>query len=212
MSGLVLAASSGGSSSSGGSFLITPNVGLMVWTLLLFVISMYILAKLAFPRITEALDRRQKAIEDSIDHAERIRREADQLLEEYGQHESGLATLARVGFDTLGLQTFLTAGPKESRAWTIRKGATAPDAINHLLSRGLEVVDPPKRLPPERRSLPSRSVKPGCSASAGDQETPAASATSLPQRGPCSSSPGRRTRRGSTRSPGRPGTGAAASR
>jgi hypothetical protein len=51
-----------------------------------------------------------------------------ELLEEYGQHESGLAILARVGFETLGLQTFLTAGPKESRAWTIRKGATAPEA------------------------------------------------------------------------------------
>ena len=45
----------------------------MVWTLLLFGISMYVLAKLAFPRITEALDRRQKAIEDSIDAADRIR-------------------------------------------------------------------------------------------------------------------------------------------
>ena len=42
--------------------------------------------------------------------------------------ESGLSTLARVAFDTLGLQTFLTAGPKETRAWTIRKGATAPEA------------------------------------------------------------------------------------
>ena len=54
--------------------------------------------------------------------------DALELLEEYGQHESGLATLARVGFETLGLQTFLTAGPKESRAWTIRRGATAPEA------------------------------------------------------------------------------------
>jgi GTP-binding protein YchF len=51
-----------------------------------------------------------------------------ELLEEYGQHESGLATLARVGFETLGLQTYLTAGPKESRAWTIKRGATAPEA------------------------------------------------------------------------------------
>jgi F-type H+-transporting ATPase subunit b len=68
---------------SSGSFLITPNVGLMIWTLLLFGISMYVLAKLAFPRISEALDRRQKAIEESIDHAERIRREADRLLAEY---------------------------------------------------------------------------------------------------------------------------------
>ncbi|HVY09891.1 MAG TPA: redox-regulated ATPase YchF [Mycobacteriales bacterium] len=54
--------------------------------------------------------------------------DAKELLAEYGQPESGLATLARVGFETLGLQTYLTAGPKESRAWTIRKGATAPEA------------------------------------------------------------------------------------
>ena len=68
---------------SSGSFLIKPNVGLMVWTLLLFVISMIVLAKLAFPRITEALDKRQHAIEDSIEHAEQIRHEADDLLAEY---------------------------------------------------------------------------------------------------------------------------------
>jgi len=54
--------------------------------------------------------------------------EAVEMLEASGQSESGLAQLARVGFDTLGLQTYLTAGPKESRAWTIRKGWTAPQA------------------------------------------------------------------------------------
>ena len=54
--------------------------------------------------------------------------EALELLQSIGQEESGLSQLARVGFDTLGLQTYLTAGPKESRAWTIRKGATAPEA------------------------------------------------------------------------------------
>ncbi|GAA2494565.1 redox-regulated ATPase YchF [Streptomyces thermolineatus] len=54
--------------------------------------------------------------------------EALELLQSMGQEEPGLVTLARVGFDTLGLQTYLTAGPKESRAWTIRKGATAPEA------------------------------------------------------------------------------------
>jgi F-type H+-transporting ATPase subunit b len=68
---------------SSGSFLISPNVGLMVWTLLLFGISMYVLAKLAFPRISAALDRRQKAIEDSIEAAEHTRVQADQLLAEY---------------------------------------------------------------------------------------------------------------------------------
>jgi len=54
--------------------------------------------------------------------------EALELLQSIGLHESGLTTLARVAFDTLGLQTYLTAGPKESRAWTIPKGATAPQA------------------------------------------------------------------------------------
>jgi ribosome-binding ATPase len=54
--------------------------------------------------------------------------EAHEMLAEMGISESGLDQLARVGFDTLGLQTFLTAGPKETRAWTIRKGATAPEA------------------------------------------------------------------------------------
>jgi F-type H+-transporting ATPase subunit b len=68
---------------SSGSFLITPNVGLMIWTLLLFGISLWILWKLAFPRISEALDRRQHAIEESIDHADRVRHEADELLVEY---------------------------------------------------------------------------------------------------------------------------------
>jgi len=54
--------------------------------------------------------------------------EAREMLEANGQSESGLDQLARVGFDTLGLQTYLTAGPKESRAWTIHKGWTAPQA------------------------------------------------------------------------------------
>ncbi len=54
--------------------------------------------------------------------------EANELLESLGQSESGLAQLAHVGFKTLGLQTYLTAGPKETRAWTIPAGATAPEA------------------------------------------------------------------------------------
>jgi len=54
--------------------------------------------------------------------------EAAELLESIGQSEPGLDQLARVGFRTLGLQTYLTAGPKEARAWTIPVGATAPQA------------------------------------------------------------------------------------
>ncbi len=76
--------------SSSGSFLISPNVGLMVWTLLLFGFSMYVLKKLAFPRISAALEKRQHAIEESIDHAEQTRKEADQLLADYRErlHEA----------------------------------------------------------------------------------------------------------------------------
>jgi ribosome-binding ATPase len=54
--------------------------------------------------------------------------EAAELLASMGQEESGLDQLARIGFDTLGLQTYLTAGPKEARAWTIHKGDKAPQA------------------------------------------------------------------------------------
>jgi ribosome-binding ATPase len=54
--------------------------------------------------------------------------EEREMLAEMGIDEPGLDTLARVGFETLGLQTYLTAGPKEARAWTIRRGVTAPEA------------------------------------------------------------------------------------
>ena len=67
----------------GGSFLVTPGVGLMIWTLVVFGVSLYVLAKFAFPRIAEALDKRQKAIEESIETSERVRKDAEWLLEEY---------------------------------------------------------------------------------------------------------------------------------
>jgi GTP-binding protein YchF len=60
--------------------------------------------------------------------------DAAELLASTGQEESGLDQLARVGFQTLGLQTYLTAGPKEARAWTIRKGAHAPEAAGVIHS------------------------------------------------------------------------------
>ena len=58
--------------------------------------------------------------------------DAAELLASIGQEESGITQLARIGFDTLGLQTYLTAGPKETRAWTIPKGATAPQAAGAI--------------------------------------------------------------------------------
>jgi F-type H+-transporting ATPase subunit b len=68
---------------SGGSFLVSPNVGLMIWTLVVFGLSMWFLGKFAFPRIQEALDKRQRAIEESIEASERARAEASELLTEY---------------------------------------------------------------------------------------------------------------------------------
>jgi len=75
---VVLAASSGG-----GNFLVKPGVGVMIWTLIAFGITLLILRKLAFPRIAEALDKRRLAIDESIDAAERTRVEAERLLAEY---------------------------------------------------------------------------------------------------------------------------------
>jgi GTP-binding protein YchF len=81
------------------------------------------LAALVAPAEAVFLDARTEADLIELDEAEAL-----ELLQSIGQQESGLTQLARIGFDTLGLQTYLTAGPKESRAWTIPKGATAPEA------------------------------------------------------------------------------------
>ena len=66
-----------------GSFLITPNVGIMIWTIVVFTISFLVLRKWVFPRIGEALDKRSQKIEGEIDAAEHTRAEADKILEEY---------------------------------------------------------------------------------------------------------------------------------
>jgi len=84
---LVLAAESGGGGGdggeSGGSFLVQPGLGLMIWTLAIFLFTMWVLSKVAFPRIQEALDRRANAIRANIEASERQRQEADELLAEY---------------------------------------------------------------------------------------------------------------------------------
>lgn len=67
------------------NFLVSPDVGLMIWLLLAFFVTLFILRKYAFPAIADALDKRQRAIEESIDAAERTRQEADALLAEYRQ-------------------------------------------------------------------------------------------------------------------------------
>ena len=71
-----------------GNQLVSPVVGVMIWTLIIFGITLVILWKVAFPRIAEALDKRQKMIEDSIDSAEKVKRDADALLAEYRERLS----------------------------------------------------------------------------------------------------------------------------
>jgi F-type H+-transporting ATPase subunit b len=73
----------GAESGGGGNFLVKPGLGVMIWTLIAFGITLLILRKAAYPRIAEALDKRRRAIEESIDAAERTRVEADKLLQEY---------------------------------------------------------------------------------------------------------------------------------
>ena len=81
------------------------------------------LAAMVAPSEAIYLDAKTEAELAELDDAD-----AMELLSAIGLEEPGLATLARVGFNTLGLQTYLTAGPKETRAWTIHKGDTAPVA------------------------------------------------------------------------------------
>jgi F-type H+-transporting ATPase subunit b len=65
------------------NFLVSPNVGLMIWTLLAFLVALWILRRWAFPAISDALERRQRVIDESIDAAQRTKAEADELLAEY---------------------------------------------------------------------------------------------------------------------------------
>nr|WP_254367361.1 redox-regulated ATPase YchF [Microbacterium sp. NC79] len=81
------------------------------------------LAELVAPAQAVFLDAKIESELIDLDPAD-----AQELLEATGQTESGMDQLARIGFDTLGLQTYLTAGPKEARAWTIPQGAKAPQA------------------------------------------------------------------------------------
>ncbi len=74
-----------GAEDEGGSFLVSPSLGLMFWTVLAFGFTVWVLSKFAFPRIGEALEKRANAIRENIDAAEKTREEADELLAEYRQ-------------------------------------------------------------------------------------------------------------------------------
>src|SRR3954453_14178948 len=71
------------------NFLVSPDVGLMLWTLLVFFVTLYLLRRFAFPPIKEALEKRQHLIEESIDSAQRTKDEAQELLAEYRERLTG---------------------------------------------------------------------------------------------------------------------------
>jgi F-type H+-transporting ATPase subunit b len=109
---LAAATTSGKEPSS--SFLVTPGLGLMIWTLLVFFAVLFILRKYALPRITEAIDRRQATIVESMDHAERVRKEADELLADYRQR----LTEARAQADEIVERARKSADQREADALT----------------------------------------------------------------------------------------------
>jgi F-type H+-transporting ATPase subunit b len=116
-------------SGSGGNFLVTPGIGLMLWTLLAFGLTLFVLYKLAFPRIAEALDRRQRAIEDSIDTAARLRSEAEELLAQYRERLKEARTQA---------EEILVRARKAAE---VREA----EAINAAKQRGEELLEQTRR-------------------------------------------------------------------
>jgi F-type H+-transporting ATPase subunit b len=85
MGGILVAQAENGGEDEGGSFLVSPELGLMIWTLALFLLMLWFLSRNVLPRIGEALEKRANAIRESIEAADRQRAEADELLGEYRQ-------------------------------------------------------------------------------------------------------------------------------
>ena len=114
------------------SFLVSPDLGLMIWTLLVFAIAFYVLRKLAFPQIAAALDKRQAAIEDAIDTADRTRTEADELLAEYRSRLSEARTQA----DEIVSRARKTAESTEAKA--VAEGKRKKDELMEQSQREIQ--------------------------------------------------------------------------
>lgn len=119
-----LAAAEGGD--AGGSFLVSPTIGTMIWTLVVFVISWVILAKVAFPKIGEALDKRQAAIAESLDAAERTQKEAEQLAAENREHMATVRAQA---------EEILVRARKSADAHEVESRAAAKTQAEDILSQ-----------------------------------------------------------------------------
>jgi F-type H+-transporting ATPase subunit b len=118
--------------SDSGTFLVKPGIGLMIWTLIAFFVTLYLLRRLAFPRIQEALDKRQHAIEDSIDAADATRREADELLQEYRER----LREARMQADDIVARANKTAEHEEAQA--VAEGKRRREELMEQARRDIE--------------------------------------------------------------------------
>ena len=125
---VLLAAEKGG----GGNFLVSPELGLMIWALLAFGITLFLLNKLAFPRIAEALDRRRRAIEESIEAAQRAKQEADELLGEY-RHVGSELDIAADAVLTRAVRGAWTAGWAPTDLQELARRVLEPTAAGLLL-------------------------------------------------------------------------------
>jgi F-type H+-transporting ATPase subunit b len=133
---VLFAAEEGG----GGNFLVSPELGLMLWALLAFGITLLLLNKLAFPRIAEALDRRRRSIEESIEAANRAKQEADELLDEYRarlrearEQAEDIVVRARKAADNLADETKVAASKQREELL-----AAARRDIEHETRRALD--------------------------------------------------------------------------
>jgi F-type H+-transporting ATPase subunit b len=118
----------------GGTFLVTPGLGLMIWTLIAFGITFLLLKKLAFPKIAEALDIRQRAIEEAIDHANATKAEADQLLVDYRAR----LTEARTQADEILAKSKKTADAMQAESLTAAR--TQREEILEQANRDIETA------------------------------------------------------------------------
>jgi F-type H+-transporting ATPase subunit b len=140
---LLAAESSGeGGDDEGGSFLVSPNLGLMIWTLLAFGVTMWVLARTALPLISKELDKRARGIRENIEDAERQREDADELLAEYRQR----LTEAREQADDIVARAQRAAesakadAAEEGRAKREELLAAARKDIAHATRRSLEQI------------------------------------------------------------------------
>ena len=117
-------ASAAAGEEEGGSFLVTPGLGLMIWTLVLFGFTFLVLKKFAFPKIGEALDKRAATIRESLEAAEKSKEESDKMLADYRQR----LTEAREQADEIGRQRH----PRNVGRWLLRRVEQQGDSFETL--------------------------------------------------------------------------------